>query len=212
MGSEVVDVVMVDEVPFPSKITFAKPLSLLGHGLTDIEIHFLQIKFTAIGVYLDPEIVAHLLKWKGKPATELAEDDDLFDAIISAPVDKIVRVVVIKEIKGSQYGVQLESAVRDRLADEDKYEDEEEEALEQIIDFLQSKYFKKNSVLTYYFPATSATAEIIFATEGKEDSKIEVKNANVVDMLKKWYLGGTRGVSPTTIASLATGLSTELSK
>lgn len=76
-------------------------------------------------------------------------------------MDKFVRVVVIKEIKGSQYGVQLESAVRDRLAAVDKYEDEEEAALEQVVEFFQSKYFKKNSVLTFYFPATSGSAEVI---------------------------------------------------
>lgn len=52
-------------------------------GMTDIEIHFLQIKFTAIGVYLDPEIVGHLHKWKGKSGKELGEDDDFFDALIS---------------------------------------------------------------------------------------------------------------------------------
>ncbi|TXG49971.1 hypothetical protein EZV62_025846 [Acer yangbiense] len=128
-----------------------------------------------------------------------------------APVEKFLRVVVIKEIKGSQYGVQLENSVRDRLAAEDKYEEEEEEALEKVVEFFQSKYFKKDSVITFHFPATSATAEIAFSTEGKDDSKIKVENANVVEMIKKWYLGGTRGVSPTTITSIANTLSAELS-
>ncbi|KAK3003579.1 hypothetical protein RJ639_019985 [Escallonia herrerae] len=206
------EMVMVDEIPFPPQVRVSKPLPLLGHGITDIEIHFLQIKFTAIGVYLDPEVVAHLQKWKGKTGAELAEDDDFFDSLISAPVDKHLRVVVIKEIKGSQYGVQLESAVRDRLAADDKYEEEEEAALEQIVEFFQSKYFKKDSVITFTFPATSATVEIAFSTEGKEESKLKVENGNVVEMIQKWYLGGTRGVSPTTISNLATTLSAELSK
>ncbi|XP_059456458.1 chalcone isomerase-like protein 2 [Corylus avellana] len=209
MGTEMV---MVDEIPFPPEITTTKPLSLLGHGITDIEIHFLQIKFTAIGVYLEPEIVKHLQQWKGKPGGVLAEDDDFFEALISAPVEKFLRIVVIKEIKGSQYGVQLESAVRDRLAADDKYEEEEEAALEKLVEFFQSAYFKKNSIITYHFPATSATAEIVFSTEGKEDTKTKVENANVVEMVKKWYLGGTRGVSQTTISSLANTLSAELSK
>lgn len=56
------------------------------------------------------------------------------------------------------------------------------------------------------------TGQIVFATEGKEESKITVENANVVEMIKKWYLGGTRGVSPTTISALANTLATELSK
>lgn len=56
------------------------------------------------------------------------------------------------------------------------------------------------------------TGQIVFATEGKEESKITVENANVVQMIKKWYLGGTRGLSPTAISSLANTLATELSK
>jgi len=203
---------MVDEIPYPPQVTLSKPLPLLGHGITDIEIHFLQIKFTAIGVYLEPEIVGHLQKWKGKAGAELAEDDDFFETLISAPVEKLLRIVVIKEIKGSQYGVQLESAVRDRLAAVDKYEEEEEAALEQVVEFFQSKYFKKDSVITFSFPAASGTAEIGFTSEGKEETKIKVENANVVEMMQKWYLGGTRGVSPSTISSLANTLSAELSK
>jgi hypothetical protein len=56
---------------------------LVGTGITDIEIHFLQIKFTAIGVYLEPKIVGHLQQWKGKPGNELAENDDFFEALIA---------------------------------------------------------------------------------------------------------------------------------
>ncbi|CAA0811025.1 Probable chalcone--flavonone isomerase 3 [Striga hermonthica] len=204
---------MVDGIPFPSSFN---QLPLLANGITDMEIHFLQIKFTAIGVYIDPQIVSHLTKWKGKSEAELAQDDEFFEAVISAPVKKAVRVVVIKEIKGSQFGVQIESAVRDRLAEADKYEEEEEEALEQVVAFFQSKYLKPNAVLTFHFPAAAATspptAEIGFSCEGKEESKFEVKNGNVVEMIKKWYLGGPTSVSPTTITSLAAGLSAELSK
>ncbi|KAI4302456.1 hypothetical protein MLD38_038198 [Melastoma candidum] len=209
MGSETV---VIDEIAFPTKVTTSKPLSLFGHGITDIEIHFLQIKFTAIGVYLDPEVIAHLHQWQGKPGTALAGDDDFFEALISAPVEKFLRIVVIKEIKGSQYGVQLESAVRDRLAAEDKYEEEEEVELEKVVEFFQSKYFKKDSVITFHFPAGSKTAEVTFSTEGKEAAKIALGNGNVVEMIQRWYLGGTRGVSQTTISSLAGNLSLELSK
>lgn len=150
--------------------------------------------------------------------------------------------MVIKEIKGAQYGVQIESAVRDRLAAEDKFEEEEEEALEKVIEFFQSKYFKKHSVITYHFPANSATAEvkhhyqliadyiwdnlkvkmnslfivyvmqIVVSLEGKEDSKFVLENGNVVEAVKKWYLGGSTAVSSTTIQSLAATFSQELSK
>jgi len=57
-----------------------------------------------------------------------------------------------------------------------------------------------------------AYEQITFSTEGKEDSKVVVDNGNVAHMIKKWYLGGTRGVSETTITSLANTLSEKLSK
>ncbi|KAH9309696.1 hypothetical protein KI387_037607 [Taxus chinensis] len=89
----------------------SKTLGIIGHGITDIEIHFLQIKFTAIGVYVDVDVASHLQAWKGKTAAELFADDSFFDALLQAPVEKFIRVVVIKELKGSQYGLQLENAM-----------------------------------------------------------------------------------------------------
>lgn len=54
--------------------------------------------------------------------------------------------------------------------------------------------------------------QIVVSLEGKEDTKFIVENANVVETIKKWYLAGSRAVSPSTISSLATILSQELSK
>lgn len=186
-------------------------------GITDIEIHFLQIKYNAIGVYLHnagggdsttPTLLGHLGAWKGKTAEELLADAAFWAALVAAPVEKLFRVVVIKEIKGSQYGVQLESSVRDRLAAADLYEDDEEEALEKVADFFQSKYFKPGSVVTFHFPAPASAspgpaAEITFATEGKGDARIAVENGNVAGMIQTWYLGGDSAVSPSTVRSLA---------
>lgn len=52
-------------------------------GITDIEIHFLQIKYNAIGIYLEKEVVNHLVNWKDKKENELSEDDAFFDALVS---------------------------------------------------------------------------------------------------------------------------------
>lgn len=195
--------VEVEGIPFLQEIAGAKTLSLVGHGVTDIEIHFLQIKFNAIGVYLDEGgIMEHLQSWKGKDQLQV-EDDAFFSALVSAPVEKVLRVVVIKEIKGSQYGVQLESSVRDRLVAADRYDDDEEEALEKVAEFFQSKYFRPGSVVTFHFPATATAAEISFATEGKDEAKVAVENAAVAEMIQRWYLGGASAVSQTTVRSLA---------
>ncbi|KAB2611413.1 chalcone--flavonone isomerase 3 [Pyrus ussuriensis x Pyrus communis] len=87
--------------------------------------------------------------------------------VACSPAEKFIRVVVTKEIKGSQYGVQIESAARDRLAADDKYE-EEEEALEKVlpIKVLQEGFycvytlenFGENEQLSKYGDAKSARA------------------------------------------------------
>lgn len=207
MATDVVTV--VDDIKLPKSVTpspSSKPLNIIGYGLTDMEIHFLQIKFTAIGVYVDAEVASHLQAWKGKSAAELLKDDSFFDALLQAPVEKYIRVVVIKEIKGSQYGLQLEGAVRDRLAAIDKYEDEEEEALAKVVEFFQGKYLKQNSVITYHFPANSKTAEVSLILDENKETKITVENPDVSGMIKKWYLGGSSAVSSTTITSFAEGI------
>jgi chalcone isomerase len=106
------------------------------------------------GIYLDKSdaLLERLDKWKGKKPEELAGDEaffqgtrssdarsSFFEALVSDHVEKLSRVLVIKEIKGSQYGVQLESSVRDRLVAADKYE---EEALDKVTEFFRSKYLK----------------------------------------------------------------------
>ena len=47
-------------------------------GMTGMEIETVEIKFTNIGLYAEPSITEHLQNWKGKPATELVEDDSGF--------------------------------------------------------------------------------------------------------------------------------------
>lgn len=48
--------------------------------------------------------------------------------------------------------------------------------------------------------------QIGFTTEGKEEVKLKVENPNAAEMIQKWYLGGSRSVSPTTVKCLADNL------
>lgn len=74
-------------------------------------------------------------------------------------METVIKAVVIKEIKASQLGTQLEGSVRDRLAAADKYEEEEEAALEKVAEFFPTKYLKKDSFFTFSFFA-SGTAQV----------------------------------------------------
>ncbi|KAG4996497.1 hypothetical protein JHK85_027936 [Glycine max] len=52
-------------------------------GITDIEIHFIHVKFYSIKVYLESEVVGHLEQFKGKSTKELEDNDEFFNALIS---------------------------------------------------------------------------------------------------------------------------------
>ena len=126
-----------------------------------MEIETVEIRFTAIGFYAEPSISEHLQKWKGKEASELIEDDSGFHKeVIQAPVEKLVRISIIKGIKGLPYGSALQSSLRDRLVNEDKFEEEEEEALEKLVEFFQPHNLPKGANIIYYWP-TPSTVQVL---------------------------------------------------
>nr|5WKS_A Chain A, Engineered Chalcone Isomerase ancR1 [unidentified]5WKS_B Chain B, Engineered Chalcone Isomerase ancR1 [unidentified] len=208
--------VTVDGIEFPPTITppgSSKSLTLLGAGVRGMEIETIQIKVTAIGVYAEPEVIAsHLQKWKGKSASELVEDDGFFKDLVQAPVEKLVKITIIKGIKGSQYGGAVEESIRDRLAALDKYSEAEEEALEEFREFFQTKSLPKGSVIFFHWPSPS-TLQISVSTDGSlpEEAEATVENANVAAALLDVFLG-ENSVSPSTKASVAEGISALLMK
>eukprot|EP00252_Welwitschia_mirabilis_P001456 TRINITY_DN1131_c0_g1_i1.p1 TRINITY_DN1131_c0_g1~~TRINITY_DN1131_c0_g1_i1.p1 ORF type:complete len:216 (-),score=38.64 TRINITY_DN1131_c0_g1_i1:255-902(-) len=205
----------IEGLEFPRTVTTtsaSRPLKLIAHGITDVEIHFLQVKFTAIGVYFGDEVESYLQAWKVKASSQIMADDSFFETLIHVPVGKLIRVVVIKEIKGAQYALQLETAIRDRLAAAEKYEEEEEEVLQKVVDFFVGKYLKTNSVITYNFPESfSKPVEVKVVCEGKE-AKLAFENENVAETMAKWYLGGASAVSPSTIVSLSQEMAALINK
>jgi chalcone isomerase len=69
--------------------------------------------------------------WKGKSGANIFTDKDFFDTLRGDPVEKFIRVVVIKELEGAQYGLQIE--MRDCLAFLYKFEEKKE--LEKLVEF-----------------------------------------------------------------------------
>nr|5WL6_A Chain A, Engineered Chalcone Isomerase AncR7 [unidentified]5WL6_B Chain B, Engineered Chalcone Isomerase AncR7 [unidentified] len=208
--------VTVDGIEFPPTITppgSSKSLTLLGAGVRGIEIEAIQIKVTAIGVYAEPEVIAsHLQKWKGKSASELVEDDGFFKDLVQAPVEKLVKITMIKPLTGSQYGGAVEENIRDRLKALDKYSEAEEEALEEFREFFKTKSFPKGSVIFFHWSSPS-TLQISVSTDGSlpEEAEATIENANVAAALLDVFLG-KNSVSPSTKASVAEGISALLMK
>jgi len=213
MGLERVE---LDGVEFSGKITppaSASVLELVGHGMTGMEIETVEIKFTNIGLYAEPSITEHLQNWKGKPATELVEDDSGFHKeLIQTPVEKLVRISIIKGVKGTPYGGSLQSSLRDRLVNDDKYEEAEEEALDKLVDFFQPHNFPKGANIIYHWPTPSTVKISISAdTTLPEDVSYTIEDANVAEALLDLYLGENT-ITPTTLSSLAETIAAQLAK
>jgi hypothetical protein len=72
-----------------------------------------------------------------------------------APVEKLVKVAIIKGVKGTPYGGSLRSSLQDRLVYDDKFEEAEEAALDALATFFQPHTFPKGSTIFYHWPTPS---------------------------------------------------------
>lgn len=73
--------------------------------------------------------------------------------LAAAPVQKLVKVEIVKGIRGSAYASGLESSIRDRLAYDDKYEEEEEATLEELVKYLSSQNLPVGSSIFFHWPS-----------------------------------------------------------
>nr|5WL7_A Chain A, Engineered Chalcone Isomerase ancCHI* [unidentified] len=208
--------VTVDGIEFPPTITppgSSKSLTLLGAGVRGIQIEGVEIKVTAIGIYAEPEVIAsHLQKWKGKSASELVEDDGFFKDLVQAPVEKLARVTMLKPLTGAQYSGKVGENTKDALKALGKYSEAEEEALEEFREFFKTKSFPPGSTIFFHLSSPS-TLQISFSTDGSlpEEAEATIENANFAAALLGTMLG-KNGVSPSTKASVAEGISALLMK
>lgn len=190
-------------------------MSLLGCGIYDTEIHYLQIKFYAIGVYAEAEVVECLQAWKGKAADDLlAEDSGFFASFCIAPVEKLFKLVIIKEVKGSQFVTPLQSSVRDKLAYADKYEEEEEEALDKLVEYFQKKSWLSKDTVIYLHCPSQKLVQVSVCKDSDGDAAPEsfehsVGNENVVGGILEWIVG-ENSFSPSLLKSLAANVAQRL--
>nr|QDF63010.1 chalcone isomerase [Haplopteris amboinensis] len=103
-GFGALDVEGIDFASSVAALGSSKELVLGGAGFRGLEINGNFVKFTAIGIYVEEGIVSHLSsKLGGKSVEELCENELLFEEVLSAPFDKLVRVVFLLPLTGPQY-------------------------------------------------------------------------------------------------------------
>lgn len=104
-------------IEFPGKISPAggsAELSLVGVGVRERKIAFIKVKIYALGFYIDAAGISSLASWKSKSGSVLEKDEAFFKALVDAPVEKAVRIVLARDVEDKFWGA-LEEALTPRL-------------------------------------------------------------------------------------------------
>eukprot|EP00250_Pteridium_aquilinum_P026473 c33062_g1_i1 orf=494-1318(-) len=183
----------------------SSPLSLVGTGYREKSIAFIKVKVYAIGMYLDASISTSLAMWKGKTKDELSKDASFFKAVAEAPVEKAIKIVLVRDVDGATFWGALDEAVAPRLRTANAGP-AGQEALDAFGEVFRGRSLKQG---TSIYLAWVQPFKLQVAVSGDsmvpESVEASIVSADLVSSLFDVYLG-ENPVSPTTKASIASGL------
>nr|QDF63001.1 chalcone isomerase [Lindsaea orbiculata] len=193
------DIEGVAFAPSVAALGSAKPLVLGGAGDRGLEINGNYIKFTAIGIYIEDGIIPHLSsKLSGKTVLELCEKDLLFEEVIYAPFEKLVRVVFIAPLTGIQYS----EKVLERISVQALYTDIKEEHKQQFLEIFKGESFPPQSSAILSFSKEGLKVAFSKGDDVPAKAVGTIENARFADAVLGTIIWRD-GVSPAAKVSLA---------
>ncbi|KAF3785620.1 Fatty-acid-binding protein 3 [Nymphaea thermarum] len=105
-------------VKFPTSLTVPggfNSLTLLGTGYREKVFAIIGVKVYAAGLYLQPATVGELSAWKGKSATQIEDDGSIFNSIFEAPMEKAIKIVLVRDVDGKTFWDALNDAISPRI-------------------------------------------------------------------------------------------------
>ncbi|KAL3675575.1 hypothetical protein R1sor_025523 [Riccia sorocarpa] len=184
----------------------SKDLILAGVGVREKKVAILKVKVYAVGLYVEPSVVSSLEQWKSKGASNLEKDEAFFKALVAAPVEKSLRIVLARDIEGGQFWGALDEALKPRLKSAGAGE-EGEKALAAFGDVFKKRPIKERTVifLTWSQPST---LHISVSAEGASPSAPDatIDSESLLYSLYDVFLGKD-SVSPSAKAAIAKGIS-----
>nr|QDF58101.1 chalcone isomerase 1 [Arthropteris palisotii] len=196
----------IDGISFISSVVAfgsSKALVLGGAGDRGIEINGKFIKFTAIGIYVDDGIISHLSpKLGGKSVEELCDKELLFEEIVSAPFEKLVRVAFLVPLTGPQYS----EKVLEQIGAQGMYRDLKDEHKQQFLEIFKAESFPPMSSIMFSFTKEGLKMAFVQGNEIPEKPVAVVEDKMFADAVLASIIG-KGGVSPAAKVSLAERLS-----
>ncbi|KAL6959133.1 chalcone isomerase [Sarracenia purpurea var. burkii] len=185
----------------------AKSFFLGGAGERGLEIQGKFIKFTAIGVYLEDNVVPSLaVKWKGKSAEEL-NSIEFFRDIVSGPFEKFIQVTMILPLTGKQYSEKVVENCVAYWKAIGTYTDAEAKAIEKFIEVFNDETFPPGSSILFT-QSPLGSLSIGFSKDGAfpETNVVIIENKQLSEAVLESIIG-KHGVSPAAKQSLAARMS-----
>lgn len=211
-AEEKVTIEPITNVKFSTSIVApggSSPLSLVGTGYREKSIAFIKVKVYAIGMYMDASISKSLAVWKGKTKDELSKDASFFKAVAEAPVEKGIKIVLVRDVDGATFWGALDEAVAPRLKVANAGA-AGQEALDAFGEVFRGRSLKQGTsiYLTWVQPSKLQVA-VAGDSMIPESVEASIVSADLVSSLFDVYLG-ENPVSPTTKVSIASGLTASL--
>nr|QDF63008.1 chalcone isomerase [Christella parasitica] len=181
----------------------SKSLVLGGAGDRGLEINGKFIKFTAIGIYVEDGIVPYLSpKLSGKCVEELCDKELLFEEVISAPFEKLVRVVFLLPLTGPQYS----EKVLERIGVQGMYKDLKDEHKQKFLEIFKAESFPPRSSLELSFTEQGLKVAFPKGNDIPEKPVAVIEDKTFADAVLTTIIWKD-GVSPAAKVSLAERLS-----
>nr|QDF63020.1 chalcone isomerase [Microlepia speluncae] len=178
-------------------------LILGGAGDRGLEINGNYIKFTAIGIYVEEGIIPHLSpKLSGKSVEELCDKELLFEEVLAAPFEKLVRVVFLLPLSGPQYS----EKVLERIGVQAMYTDLKDEHKQQFLEVFNPENFPPRSSVILSFTKEGLKVAFTKGNEIPEEPVAVIADKAFADAVLTTIIWKD-GVSPAAKVSLAERLS-----
>jgi hypothetical protein len=108
----------VTRVKFSASFTpfgSSNPLRFVGAGVREKKVAFINVKVYAVALYVEPGVKAALASWRGHSASSLASNNAFFNSVLTAPVQKALQIVLVRDITGAQFWGALSESLQPRL-------------------------------------------------------------------------------------------------
>lgn len=184
----------------------SSPLSLIGTGYREKVFAIIGVKIYAAGLYMNQSILSGLDAWKGQSSQKIQEDSSLFNSIFQARLEKVLQIVLLRDLDGKTFWDALDDAISPRIK---VPAPADESALSTFRSIFQGRPLKKGTFI--FLTWVDPTKMLVSVSSGGLPSAVDatIESMNVTLALFDVFFGSAP-VSPSLKAAVSNGLATML--